>query len=67
MFVTSIVVGAIAIVKPFKAMQRPFLRDIIFYIAAVYWAFFMLYKEKVYMAEAIGKSNWNAIQTTIQQ
>ena len=54
MFVTSVVVGAICLVKPFKASERPFLRDIIFYLAAVYWAFFMLWKEKVYLGEAIG-------------
>ena len=54
MFVTSVVVGAICLVKPFKASERPFLRDIIFYLASVYWAFFMLWKEKVYFGEAIG-------------
>lgn len=54
MFVTSVVVGAICLVKPFKASERPFLRDIIFYLSAVYWGFFMLWKEKVYLAEAIG-------------
>ncbi len=57
MFVTSVVVGSIAFVKPFKAMARPFLRDIIFYIIAVYWAFFMLWKEKVYFEETIGNDH----------
>ena len=54
MFVTSVVVGAICLIKPFKASGRPFLRDIIFYLAAVYWAFYMIWKEKIYLAEAIG-------------
>ncbi|WAR02050.1 NCLX-like protein [Mya arenaria] len=34
-FVTTVVAGFIAIICPFDAMQRPFLRDVIFYIAAV--------------------------------
>ena len=28
-FVTTVVAGTIAIIQPFDAMQRPFLRDII--------------------------------------
>ena len=55
MFVTSVVVGAIAVVKPFRAMARPFLRDIIFYLVAVYWAFLMMWREKVYLVEMICK------------
>jgi len=53
LFVTSVIIGAIAIVKPFRAMARPFLRDIIFYIVAVYWSFLMLWRERVYFFECL--------------
>ena len=56
MFVTTVVVGTIAVIKPFKAMERPFLRDAIFYLAGVYWTFFVLWKGKMYFAESIGRS-----------
>ena len=54
-FVTTILIGVIAAIKPFKASERPFLRDIIFYIGAVYWGFYMLWRGKVYLWECIGK------------
>merc|ERR1719412_1033626 len=31
-FVTSVVAGAVCVTKPFKLMERPFLRDLSFYI-----------------------------------
>lgn len=54
MFVTTVVVGTISVIKSFKATERPFLRDVIFYIGLLYWTFFILWKEKVYLGEAIG-------------
>jgi len=53
-FVTTILIGVIAAIKPFKASERPFLRDIIFYMGAVYWGFFMLWRGKVYFYECVG-------------
>ena len=41
-------------VKPFDVMQRPFLRDVIFYIAATFWAFTVMWRKKITTAEAVG-------------
>ncbi|XP_018416447.1 PREDICTED: sodium/potassium/calcium exchanger 6, mitochondrial [Nanorana parkeri] len=43
-FVTTVVAGGIALVKPFTAASRPFLRDITFYIAAIFLTFYVLYQ-----------------------
>ena len=53
-FVTAVVTGTISIICPFDAMQRPFLRDVIFYLAAVFWAFSVIWDKKVTQIEAIG-------------
>uniref|UniRef100_A0A8C1U5W5 Solute carrier family 8 member B1 n=1 Tax=Cyprinus carpio TaxID=7962 RepID=A0A8C1U5W5_CYPCA len=53
-FVTTVVAGSIALVKPFTVASRPFLRDVIFYMAAVFWTFFILYKGHISMGEAVG-------------
>ena len=54
-FVTTVVAGTIAIIQPFDAMQRPFLRDIIFFLAATFWAFQILWKKEITKYEAIGE------------
>ena len=33
-FVTTVVAGTVCVIKPFKLMERPFLRDLSFYIIA---------------------------------
>lgn len=53
-FVTTVVAGSVALVKPLTVASRPFLRDVIFYMAAVFWTFSMLYKRVVYLGEALG-------------
>ncbi|RXN17315.1 sodium potassium calcium exchanger mitochondrial isoform X1 [Labeo rohita] len=53
-FVTTVVAGSIALVKPFTVASRPFLRDVIFYIAAVFWTFSILYKGHITIGESIG-------------
>ena len=55
MFVTSVVVGSVAIVKPFTLTQRPFLRDIIFYQIGVFWTFVILWQNKVTIYSAVGE------------
>ncbi|XP_018087759.1 solute carrier family 8 (sodium/lithium/calcium exchanger), member B1 S homeolog isoform X1 [Xenopus laevis] len=52
-FVTTVVAGGISIVKPFTAASRPFLRDIVFYISAIFLTFFVLYQGYVTLAEAL--------------
>ncbi|KAK3084637.1 hypothetical protein FSP39_016661 [Pinctada imbricata] len=53
-FVTAVVAGTIAIIHPFDAMQRPFLRDVIFYLAAVFWTFVVMWDKEISEIEAIG-------------
>ncbi|XP_054714311.1 mitochondrial sodium/calcium exchanger protein-like [Uloborus diversus] len=52
-FVTSVVAGSIIVAKPFKIMERPFLRDIIFYVCAAFWAFLRFYYEEVSLWHSI--------------
>ncbi|XP_041348385.1 mitochondrial sodium/calcium exchanger protein-like [Gigantopelta aegis] len=54
MFVTTVIAGTISIVSPFDAMQRPFLRDVIFFLAAVFWLFYILWKQEITKYEALG-------------
>ena len=55
-FVTAVVAGTIAIIHPFDAMQRPFLRDIVFYLAAVFWTFSVMWDKEITKIEAIGQA-----------
>lgn len=53
-FVTTVVAGSVALVKPFAVASRPFLRDVIFYMAAVFWTFVMLYRRTTTLTETLG-------------
>ncbi|XP_076586071.1 mitochondrial sodium/calcium exchanger protein isoform X2 [Chaetodon auriga] len=53
-FVTTVVAGSVALVKPFTVASRPFLRDVIFYMAAVFWTFFMLFRGTMSLTETFG-------------
>lgn len=53
--VTTVVAGGIAILRPFTAASRPFLRDIIFYMVAVFLTFTALYLGRVTLAWALGE------------
>lgn len=53
--VTTAVAGGIAILRPFTAASRPFLRDIVFYMVAVFLAFTALYFGRVTLAWALGE------------
>ncbi|KAM8960676.1 mitochondrial sodium/calcium exchanger protein [Pelodytes ibericus] len=52
-FVTTVVAGGITLVKPFTAASRPFLRDIVFYMSAVFLTFYVLYQGFVTLSEAL--------------
>ena len=54
-FATTVTAGTIAIIWPFNAMERPFLRDVIFYIAATFMTFTVLWNKEIGKVEAIGK------------
>lgn len=53
-FVTTIVAGSVAWVDHFFIPSRPFLRDLVFYLVAVFWTFFVLYRGHIDMGESIG-------------
>lgn len=53
-FVTTMVAGAIAFTRPFKMVERPFLRDVIFYLGAAFWTFKVLYVMRITFYEALG-------------
>jgi len=53
-FVTTIVVGGVVFSFSFTLTQRPFLRDVIFYIIAVFSTFFVMWDHKVYWWEGAG-------------
>ncbi|XP_063171593.1 mitochondrial sodium/calcium exchanger protein [Candoia aspera] len=53
-FVTTIVSGGIALIRPFTAASRPFLRDAVFYMISVFSTFVALYFGQVTLAEALG-------------
>ncbi|KAM5237746.1 mitochondrial sodium/calcium exchanger protein [Ctenodactylus gundi] len=52
--VTTVVAGGIPILRPFVAASRPFLRDIAFYMTAVFLTFTALYLGRVTLAWALG-------------
>uniref|UniRef100_A0A147A9C9 Sodium/potassium/calcium exchanger 6, mitochondrial n=1 Tax=Fundulus heteroclitus TaxID=8078 RepID=A0A147A9C9_FUNHE len=53
-FVTTVVAGCVALVKPFPVASRPFLRDVIFYMVAVFWTFLILYRGTTTLGEMLG-------------
>lgn len=53
-FVTTVVAGGVALVKPFTVASRPFLRDVIFYMVSVFWTFIILYKGHISLGETVG-------------
>lgn len=53
-FVTTVVAGSVALVKPFTVASRPFLRDVIFYMTAVFWTFLMLFRGTTTLKETLG-------------
>jgi len=58
--VTTVVAGGIALVKPFAAASRPFLRDVIFYMVAVFLTFLVLYFGYITLGEALGEHHGGA-------
>ncbi|XP_075754329.1 mitochondrial sodium/calcium exchanger protein [Pelodiscus sinensis] len=52
-FVTTVVAGGIALLRPFMVASRPFLRDAIFYMVAVFLTFAMLYFRRITLAGAL--------------
>ena len=57
MFVTTVVVGVISFLSTVTLTNRPFTRDVLFYLGAVSWTFLTLYKENITLGEAVGTNS----------
>ena len=53
-FLTALVAGTVCIIHPFQMMERPFLRDIIFYLIAGFWAFYIFWRQEIRLFDAVG-------------
>ena len=53
-FVTAAVAGAVSLTRPFKLMERPFLRDVSFYLICGFWAFFIFWRQEIRLADSAG-------------
>ncbi|XP_046840637.1 mitochondrial sodium/calcium exchanger protein-like isoform X2 [Xenia sp. Carnegie-2017] len=54
LFVTTVVVGGISLSVPVNLNQRPYIRDTLFYIAAVFGTFIIVWMKKITITNAIG-------------
>ncbi|KAL6268794.1 hypothetical protein P5V15_001918 [Pogonomyrmex californicus] len=52
-FVTSMIAGSVAIIKPFKVSLKSLMRDACFYIVSVCWINYVVWDEMVYLWEAV--------------
>ena len=52
-FVTTVVVGSICLVKPFTSVKRPLLRDIVFFMLAGFWAFVIMWDGEIALWELL--------------
>lgn len=48
------VAGTICLVSPFRSIQRPLLRDIIFFLVAAFGAYVAMYQGRIYFSESLG-------------
>ncbi|XP_076655559.1 mitochondrial sodium/calcium exchanger protein [Halictus rubicundus] len=52
-FVTAIIAGSVAVVKPFRADLKPLMRDACFYMLSVCWISYVVRDETIHLWEAI--------------
>ncbi|CAG8488557.1 4939_t:CDS:2, partial [Dentiscutata heterogama] len=52
-FITSVVVGSMAVITPFRVTKAPFLRDVIFFSAAIAFTLFIIGDGYIYLWESI--------------
>ncbi|XP_017893330.2 mitochondrial sodium/calcium exchanger protein-like, partial [Ceratina calcarata] len=64
-FVTTIIAGSVAFVKPFRIHLKPVMRDACFYILTVCLISIIIRDEKIYLIEAIGFILWYAFFITV--
>ena len=65
MFVTTVVVGVVSISVTYDLNQRPYLRDILFYLGALAWTVIIVYRKKMNLLQAVGKKIGNMLLYSI--
>lgn len=65
MLVTTVVAGGITILNPFMAASRPFLRDITFYMVAVFLTFTALYLGRITLPWALSEQSGGSLQDRV--
>ena len=53
-FVSTVIVGLICFISPFHSVQRPLLRDIVFFMIAGFWAFYVIWDGEIQLWETLG-------------
>lgn len=53
-FVSTVIVGCICFIQPFHSVQRPLLRDIIFFMISAFWAFVVVWDGSIVLWETLG-------------
>jgi len=53
-FCTTAVAGFVSVTQPFKLMERPFLRDVTFYLLAGFAAFYIFWRQEIRLGDAVG-------------
>jgi len=53
-FVSTVIVGVICFIEPFHSVQRPLLRDIIFFMISAFWAFVVVWDGYIRLWETLG-------------
>ncbi|KAM9393409.1 mitochondrial sodium/calcium exchanger protein isoform 2-T2 [Pholidichthys leucotaenia] len=64
-FVITVVAGSVALVKPFVVASRPFLRDVAFYMVAVFWTFVILFRGTMTLGETLGYLSFYVVYVLI--
>ncbi|KAF3429008.1 hypothetical protein E2986_13298 [Frieseomelitta varia] len=52
-FVTAVIAGSVAVVKPFRVLLKPLMRDACFYIVFVCWISYVIRDGTIYLWEAV--------------
>ncbi len=55
MFLSTVIVAIVTLMKPFDVMRRPAIRDLGFFLVSVLYVFYILYKQTIKVSESVGK------------
>ena len=54
MFVTTVVVGVVSLSVSYDLNQRPYVRDVVFYLGALAWTVIIVHRKKINLLQAVG-------------